>query len=266
MTNPIEDSTLPHVSSNGYMIRMENVHKRLGGKPILQGSDLLVEPGETRSIIGRSGEGKSVLIKHICGLMKADQGRVVVDGEDITHYKEKDLFRIRKKVGLIFQYAALFDSLNVLKNVGFSLYEERRLKESEIRDIVIHTLRLVKLGDILDKMPSELSGGMRKRVGLARAIVQKPKILLYDEPTSGLDPVTADAINDLIVSLAKELKATSVVITHDMASAFKISSHISMLLNGKVIFTGSPEETKATGNEIVQQFIHGRSEGPLSNM
>ncbi|MBN2329198.1 MAG: ABC transporter ATP-binding protein [Candidatus Omnitrophica bacterium] len=248
------------------MIQMKNVHKRLGGKPILQGADLFVAPGEIRSVIGRSGEGKSVLIKHVCGLMKADKGTVIVDSENITDYQEKDLFRIRKKVGLIFQYAALFDSLNVLKNVGFSLYEERKLKESEIRDIVMHTLRQVKLGDILDKMPSELSGGMKKRVGLARAIVQKPKILLYDEPTSGLDPVTADAINDLIASLAEELNATSVVITHDMASAFKISSHISMLLNGKVIFTGSPEETRETDNEIVQQFIQGKSVGPLSNM
>lgn len=248
------------------MIHLENVHKRLGGKSILQGASMFIAPGETRSVIGRSGEGKSVLIKHICGLMKADRGTVIVDGEEITNYSEKELLRIRKKVGLIFQYAALFDSLTVLQNVGFSLYEERIKKDSEIREIVIETLRLVKLGDILDKMPSELSGGMRKRVGLARAIVQKPKILLYDEPTSGLDPVTSDAINDLIISLAEELNATSVVITHDMASAFKISTKISMLLKGQIVYTGTPEEIRATDNQIVQQFIQGNSQGPLDNM
>jgi phospholipid/cholesterol/gamma-HCH transport system ATP-binding protein len=261
-----EISTVPNPLANGDMIHLENVYKKLGGKQILTGADMFIAPGETRSVIGRSGEGKSVLIKHICGLMKADEGLVIVDGEDITHYGEQELLLVRKKVGLIFQYAALFDSLNVLKNVGFSLYEERKLKESEIREIVINTLRLVKLGDILDKMPSELSGGMRKRVGLARAVVQKPKVLLYDEPTSGLDPVTSDAINDLIISLAEELHATSVVITHDMSSAFKISTKISMLLKGKVIFTGTPEEMRGTDNAIVQQFIQGNSNGPLDNM
>lgn len=261
-----ENSAVPNPLANGNMIHMENVHKKLGGKQILNGADMFIAPGETRSVIGRSGEGKSVLIKHVCGLMKADQGLVIVDGENITQYEEQDLLPVRKKVGLIFQYAALFDSLNVLQNVGFALYEERKLKESEIREIVINTLRLVKLGDILDKMPSELSGGMRKRVGLARAIVQKPKVLLYDEPTSGLDPVTSDAINDLIISMAEELHATSVVITHDMASAFKISTKISMLLKGKVIFTGTPDETRETDNAIVQQFIQGNSNGPLDNM
>lgn len=262
----LESSSVPDASANGEMIHLENVYKRLGGKQILKGANLFIAPGETRSVIGRSGEGKSVLIKHICGLMKADEGKVIVDGEDITHYDEKELLLIRKKVGLIFQYAALFDSLNVLQNVGFALYEERKLKDAEIREIVINTLRMVKLGDILDKMPSELSGGMRKRVGLARAIVQKPKVLLYDEPTSGLDPVTSDAINELIISLAEELNATSVVITHDMASAFKISTKISMLLKGKVIFTGTPHETRETDNEIVQQFIQGNSNGPLDNL
>jgi phospholipid/cholesterol/gamma-HCH transport system ATP-binding protein len=251
---------------NGDMIHLSGVHKQLGGKQILRGSDMFIAPGETRSVIGRSGEGKSVLIKHICGLMKADQGTVLVDGENISDYDEKELLPIRKKVGLIFQYAALFDSLNVLQNVGFSLFEERKLSEKEIREIVIENLHRVQLGDILDKMPSELSGGMRKRVGLARAIINKPKILLYDEPTSGLDPVTSDAINQLMIKLAKELNATSVVITHDMNSAFMISDKISMLLNGEVIFTGTPDETRNTDNEIVQQFIQGKSEGPLNNI
>ncbi len=268
MSNAIEDQHFQSSAngSNGDMIRMSGIHKRLGGKQILRGADMFVAPGETRSVIGRSGEGKSVLIKHICGLMKADQGTILVDGEDISDYDEKEMLPIRKKVGLIFQYAALFDSLNVLQNVGFSLFEERELSEKEIREIVIENLRMVQLGDILDKMPSELSGGMRKRVGLARAIINKPKILLYDEPTSGLDPVTSDAINQLMMKLAKELNATSVVITHDMNSAFMISDKISMLLNGEVIYTGSPTEIRNTDNEIVQQFILGKSEGPLNNI
>ncbi|MFB3785051.1 MAG: ABC transporter ATP-binding protein [bacterium] len=252
--------------SNGEMIRLDNVYKTLGGKPILRGATLAIFPGETRVIIGRSGEGKSVLIKHICGLFRPDAGEVYVDGAEISRLNEHELTPIRRKIGLLFQNAALFDSLNVLHNVGFTLYEERKLPESEIRGRVLETLKMVRLGDILDKMPSELSGGMRKRVGLARAIIQNPKILLYDEPTTGLDPVTSDAINDLIIQLAEDLRVTSVVITHDMVSAFKVATQISMLFEGRFHFTGTPEETRKTGDEIIQQFIQGRSEGPLTNM
>ncbi len=252
--------------ANGEMIRLDNVYKTLGGKAILRGATLSISPGETRVIIGRSGEGKSVLIKHICGLFRPDTGEVYVDGADISRLNERELTPIRRKIGLLFQNAALFDSLNVLHNVGFTLFEERRLGESEIREQVLETLRRVRLGDILDKMPSELSGGMRKRVGLARAIIQNPKILLYDEPTTGLDPVTSDAINDLIIQLAEELRVTSVVITHDMVSAFKVATQISMLYEGRFHFTGTPGETRETGDAIIQQFIQGRSEGPLTNM
>lgn len=246
------------------MIELKNVHKHLGGKDILRGANLDIQPGETRVILGRSGEGKSVLIKHICGLMKPDQGRVIVDGQDITDLGERELTPIRKnKIGLLFQNAALFDSLNVLQNVGFTLFEDG-VPLDEIRERVQKTLRMVRLGDVMDKMPSELSGGMRKRVGLARSIIQNPKILLYDEPTTGLDPVTSDAINDLIISLADELKVTSVVITHDMVSAFKIATQFAMLFEGTFLFSGSPDELRNSENEILQQFIHGKSEGPLT--
>lgn len=247
-------------------IELADLHIALGGKPILRGASLEIGEGETRVIIGRSGEGKSVLIKHVCGLLKPDSGEVYVDGEEISRYNDKQLLGVRKKIGLLFQNAALFDSLDVLHNVGFALYEEGRTKEDEIRGRVLDVLKMVRLGDILTKMPSELSGGMKKRVGLARAILQNPKILLYDEPTTGLDPVTSDAINDLIIDLSERMKVTSVVITHDMVSAFKIATRFSMLFEGRIIFTGSREETRATDNEIVQQFIQGKAEGPLSNL
>ena len=252
--------------SNGDMIRLDKVYKRLGNKQILNCTDMSIEPGETRVIIGRSGEGKSVTIKHISGLMRPDKGRIWVDGEEISHYSEKELQPVRKKIGFLFQNAALFDSLDVLHNVGFSLYESKEYSEKEIRDAALETLRLVRLENILEKMPSELSGGMKKRVGLARAIIQKPKIILYDEPTTGLDPVTSCAINELIISLSEQLKVTSVVITHDMASAFKIATKFSMLFEGKILYTGTPEEIRSTDNPIIQQFIQGKSEGPLSNM
>ncbi|RJP20983.1 MAG: ABC transporter ATP-binding protein [Candidatus Omnitrophota bacterium] len=248
------------------MIRLEDLYKRLGGKQILNGANLAIEEGETRVIIGRSGEGKSVLIKHICRLFQPDRGRVYIEGEEISQLSETELDSTRKKIGYLFQNAALFDSLNVLKNVGFALFEEKQFSEDEIREQVLDVLRLVRLGDILEKMPSELSGGMRKRVGLARAIIQKPKIILYDEPTTGLDPITSDAINDLIISLSQQLNVTSVVITHDMVSAFKIASKFSMLLEGRIIYTGSPDEVRTTDNEIIQQFIQGKSTGPLSNL
>ncbi len=256
----------PTQVSQEFMVRLVEVYKKLGGKQILQGASLDITPAETRVVIGRSGEGKSVLIKHICGLMKADQGQVVVDGEDITHHSEHELFPARKKIGLLFQNAALFDSLNILHNVGFALFEQKTIPPEEIEEQVVEVLKRVRLGDILNKMPSELSGGMKKRVGLARAIIQKPKILLYDEPTTGLDPVTSDAINELIIDLAEDENMTSIVITHDMTSAFKVGTQISMLYEGKILFTGSPDETKETDNPIVQQFIQGNSEGPLTNM
>jgi phospholipid/cholesterol/gamma-HCH transport system ATP-binding protein len=251
---------------NGHMIVLDEVFKKLGGKPILNGTTMQIDSGETRVIIGRSGEGKSVTIKHICGLMQPDQGTIYVDGEEIAGYDDRQLLPVREKIGFLFQNAALFDSLNVLHNVGFSLYESKKYSDAEIREQVLETLQLVRLGNILEKMPSELSGGMKKRVGLARAIIKKPKIILYDEPTTGLDPVTADAINELIISLSEQLHVTSVVITHDMVSAFKIASKFSMLFEGKIIYTGTPEETRTTDHPIIHQFIQGKAEGPLSNL
>ncbi len=248
------------------MVRLEDVSITLGGKRILRGCNLTVNAGETRVIMGRSGEGKSVTIKHVCGLLKPDSGNVYVDGEEIAKYNERELLHVRKKIGLLFQNAALFDSMDVLHNVGFALYEEGKLDHDEIEDRVVEVLKTVRLKDVVHKMPSELSGGMKKRVGLARAILQHPKILLYDEPTTGLDPVTSDAINDLIIKLADELHVTSLIITHDMQSAFKVADTFSMLFEGKIIYTGTPEEVRDTDNEIIHQFVNGKADGPLSNL
>lgn len=258
-TKPTETAS----TANQAMIRVVDLYKRLGGRQILDGASLDIAPGETHIILGRSGEGKSVMIKHICGLMKPDSGQVFVDGQDIAPLSERDLDVVRKKIGLLFQNAALFDSMDVLHNVGFALFEEKQ-NENEIAERVRETLKMVRLGDILYKMPSELSGGMRKRVGLARAIIQQPKILLYDEPTTGLDPVTSDAINDLIIKLSREMKVTSVVITHDMVSAFKVGDCFSMLFKGKFIFSGSKEEIQNSDDPLIQQFIQGKAEGPLA--
>ncbi len=250
--------------TNDAMIRVSGVEKRLADKWVLKGVDLSIPAGETHVIIGRSGEGKSVLLKHLCGLFQPDSGKIWIDGEEIASLSEKELYRVRAKIGMLFQGAALFDSLNVKENVGFALYEHQKLSEEEIESRVLRNLQMVKLGNVMDKMPSELSGGMRKRVGLARAITQDPLIILYDEPTTGLDPVTSDAINDLIIQMAEQLKVTSVVVTHDLASAFKIGSRFSMLHGGKVIYTGTPDEVRKTDNTYIRQFIEGKAAGPLT--
>jgi len=246
------------------MIRICGLKKKLAGKWVLMGVDLTIPRGETHVVMGQSGEGKSVLLKHLCGLFRPDEGEIWIDGQEISRLSEKGLYPVRAKIGMLFQGAALFDSLTVMENVGFALYEHDRLPEVEIERRVLDNLRMVKLGNILDKMPSELSGGMRKRVGLARAIAQRPKIILYDEPTTGLDPVTADAINDLIIHLAEQLQVTSVVVTHDLASAFKVGDRCSMLFGGKIIYTGTPAEIRETTNPYIRQFVEGRAEGPLT--
>ncbi len=245
-------------------VEVRGLKKRLGVVDVLQHVNMKIEPGEARVILGRSGEGKSVLLKHLCGLFRADAGEVYIQGVEITRLPERELYKACAKVGMLFQGAALFDSLTVEENVGFTLFEHSTKKRREIREIVAHNLEMVRLKDVMHKMPSELSGGMRKRVGLARVITQEPDIILYDEPTTGLDPVTGDAINDLIVQLAEELNVTSVIVTHDMASAFKIADKISMLLTGKIIFTGTVEETKDTDNAYVHQFVNGLAHGPLT--
>jgi phospholipid/cholesterol/gamma-HCH transport system ATP-binding protein len=246
------------------MIEIKDLHKSFGGLTVLRGVNLTVEKGESMTVIGGSGSGKSVLIKHIIGLLFPDKGKVIVDGQVLNELKEFDLNELRKKFGMLFQGAALFDSLTVWENVGFSLKQHTKQSDQEIKKIVTEKLALVGLKDVEDKMPSELSGGMKKRVGLARAICMDAEIILYDEPTTGLDPITADAINDLIVDLRKKLGVTSVAITHDMQSAYKISDRIAMLYKGEIQEIGTPDQIRNTTNPIVRQFITGSAVGPIT--
>lgn len=245
------------------MIGIISLHKSFNSKHVLRGIDLKVEKGESVVVIGGSGSGKSVLIKHIIGILKPDRGDIFIDGINITRLKENELYTVRKKFGMLFQGAALFDSMRVWENVGFSLLRNKTASVKEIKEIAIEKLKLVGLTGIENLMPSELSGGMKKRVGLARAIAHEPEILLYDEPTTGLDPIMADAINDLIVEMRERLRITSVSITHDMMSAYKIADRIAMLYEGKIIETGTPTEIKNSQNPIVRQFITGSAVGPI---
>lgn len=245
------------------MIHLDEVYKAFNSNHVLTGTSFVVKKGESRVVIGGSGSGKSVILKHIVGILKPDRGRVLIDGLDIAGLKEHDLYEIRKKFGMLFQMAALFDSMSVGENVGFALSRKGTLKPAEIKEIAVQKLKLVGLVNVENLMPSELSGGMKKRVGLARAIAHEPEILLYDEPTTGLDPITADAINDLIVDLRERLKVTSVAITHDMHSSYKIGDSISMLYQGKIIATGTPDEIRNTDDPIVRQFITGSAVGPI---
>ncbi|MGE5809600.1 MAG: ABC transporter ATP-binding protein [Nitrospirota bacterium] len=246
------------------MIEITNLHKNFGSQHVLRGVNLTVEKGESMTVIGGSGSGKSVLIKHIIGLLFPDQGQVKVAGQVLNDLDEHHLNELRKKFGMLFQMAALFDSLTVWENVGFGLKQHTKLSDQEIRKIATEKLALVGLKDVEDKMPVDLSGGMRKRVGLARAIAMDAEIILYDEPTTGLDPITADSINDLIVDLKKKLGVTSVAITHDMQSAYKISDRIAMLYKGQIIETGTPDEIRSSQNPIVHQFITGSAVGPIT--
>ena len=245
------------------MIEIRDVHKSFESKHILRGASLIVEKGESPVVIGGSGSGKSVLLKHIIGLLKPDKGTVIVDSADLVMIDERRLNDIRKKFGMLFQSAALFDSMKVWQNVGFGLKRHTRMADSEIREIATEKLRMVGLAGVEDEMPSNLSGGMRKRVGLARAIAMEPEILLYDEPTTGLDPIMADAINDLIIKMNEKFNATSVTITHDMVSAFKIADTIAMLYNGVIIAKGTPAEIQESSDPVVRQFVEGRAEGPI---
>lgn len=245
------------------MIEIINLHKAFGNHQVLKGVNLKVEKGESMVVIGGSGSGKSVLLKHIIGLLKPDKGNVFINGTDITTLKEKELYEIRKKFGMLFQMSALFDSMSVWENVGFSLIRHKKMNEKKAKEVAIEKLRLVGLVGVEDLMPAELSGGMKKRVGLARAIAHEPEILLYDEPTTGLDPIMADAINQLIIDMKKHLSVTSVAITHDMNSAYKIGDRIAMLYDGKIIEIGTPDKIKNTDNPIVKQFITGSAIGPI---
>ena len=244
------------------MIRIENLHKHFGENYVLRGVNLEIYDGETVTIIGGSGCGKTVLLKHIVGLLKPDIGKIYVDDVEITSLPEKELNEIQKKFGYLFQSGALFDSLSAGENVAFGL-RNMNLPEEVIKKKVSDCLGHVGLEGIENIKPAELSGGMKKRVALARAIARDPKYILYDEPTTGLDPIFADAINDLILHLQKTLKVTSIVVTHDLKSAYKVSNRIAMLYEGKIIEIGTPEEIKNTKNPYVQQFIQGLSEGPI---
>ncbi|MBU2228518.1 MAG: ABC transporter ATP-binding protein [Proteobacteria bacterium] len=248
------------------MIKLVDLHKSFGKQKVLDGVDLEIEEGKTTVIIGRSGGGKSVLLKHIIGLFKPDSGQVLVDGTDIAKLGDRDLNDIRKKFGMLFQEAALFDSMTVGENVAFPLREHTRMKEREIRETVADRLRSVGLTGVEEKMPSELSGGMRKRVGLARAIAMRPQIVLFDEPTTGLDPVMTEAIKRLIIDTQKKFNFTCVVISHDIQSIFEIGNRIAMLYEGKIIEYGSPEELRASRNPVTVQFLSGSIDGPIRIM
>jgi len=252
----------PH-DNDAVTISARDVYKSFRGKRVLSGLDLDVRRGETLVIIGRSGCGKSVFLKHIIGIMKPDSGRISIDGVDITGLKGDTLNNIRRKFGMVFQGAALFDSLTVGQNVGFYLYEYTQTDPAEIRETVEEKLRLVGMEGIQELKPAELSGGMKKRVSLARAIAHDPGIVLYDEPTTGLDPIMADVINELIIKLSEQLDVTSVVVTHDMVSAYKIADRIAMMYGGKIIAVGSAQEIKESQDPFVQQFVTGRAVGPI---
>lgn len=245
------------------MINLIDIYKSFNEQKVLNGVNLEMKSGQITVIIGQSGGGKSVLLKHIIGLIRPDRGEVLVDGVDIARLNDRKLNDIRKNFGMLFQEAALFDSMTVGENVAFPLNEHTRLNQRQIDEIVHQKLLQVGLRDVAHKMPSELSGGMRKRVGLARAIALDPKIILFDEPTTGLDPITADAIDRLIVDTQKHTKATCVAISHDIESTFKIAQTVAMLYQGKIVEVGSPEEIKASKNPALQQFIQRKAEGPI---
>jgi phospholipid/cholesterol/gamma-HCH transport system ATP-binding protein len=246
-------------------IQLENLYKSFGGRVVLNGMSIEVERGESLVIVGGSGTGKSVTLKHIIGLLRPDRGRVVIDGNDITAMKEVELNRFRRHFGMAFQEGALFDSMSVFENVAFPLRRHTKMTQKEVRARVEECLEQVHLHNVEGKKPSELSGGMRRRVGFARAISLQPDILLFDEPTTGLDPVISDVIADLIVEMDRTLNVTTVTITHDMKVAFKIATRVAMLYNGCIIEEGTPEEFQRSQDPIVRQFIEGRADGPLTD-
>lgn len=247
------------------MIRIVDLQRAFGSNKVLCGVNLEIERGETMVIIGQSGSGKSVLIKHLIGLIKPDRGEIYIDGVEITRLKEAELHKVTRKFGMLFQGSALFDSMTVAQNVGFGLERYMNFPPQKISELVKESLAKVGLRGVEGLMPHELSGGMKKRVGLARAIAYNPEIILYDEPSTGIDPIRADAINDLINMMKKELGVTSVVITHDMKSSYKVADRIAMLYEGRIIEIGTPEEIRKTQNPVIQQFIHGRAAGPIVN-
>ncbi|SBW12470.1 ABC-type transport system involved in resistance to organic solvents [uncultured Alphaproteobacteria bacterium] len=246
-------------------IRLRDVHKRFGDKIVLDGVDLDVGKGESLVVIGGSGTGKSVLIKCIQGILRPESGSIRIDGEEVVGMGSKRLEAVNARIGMLFQGAALFDSLPVWENVAFGVLQTTKISRKDAFDLAVDTLAKVGLSaDVAKLWPAELSGGMQKRVGLARAIATEPEIIFFDEPTTGLDPIMADVINDLIVTCVKRLGATAVTITHDMASARKIADRVAMLYKGRLVWVGPIGEIDNSGNPYVDQFIHGRAEGPIT--
>jgi phospholipid/cholesterol/gamma-HCH transport system ATP-binding protein len=241
------------------MIEVRKLSKSFGGNQVLRDVDLSVDEGKTLVVLGRSGCGKSVVLKHLIGLLKPDSGQVLVDGEDVTNLPERKLTAVRRKVGMLFQSAALFDSMSVEGNLAFPLLEQGMRDPKEIDDRVAEALHMVELGGEQGKMPADLSGGMRKRVGLARTIVGRPRCILYDEPTTGLDPITSDSINHMIRRLQRKLGVTSIVVTHDMKTAFHCADRVALLHEGRVHFDGTVEGMRASTDPVLVDFIEGRS-------
>ena len=246
------------------MIEVINLTKSFEGRLVLDTVNLTIQTGETMVVIGRSGCGKSVLLKHLVGLLGPDSGQVVIDGQDVTKLGALALQKLRMRFGMVFQGAALFDSLTVGENVGFALREHRLMREREVAARVAECLDMVGLSGIESLKPAQLSGGMRKRVGIARALAMRPDILLFDEPTTGVDPVMAGVVNVLIKTLHERLCVTVVVVTHDMVSAYQVADRIAMLYEGRIIAVGSPAETQRTENPVVRQFVRGEPQGPIT--
>lgn len=242
------------------IIRLVNAHKAFGSLHVLRGLNLAFERGKTTVVLGPSGTGKSVLLKHICALLKPDAGEVWFNNQRVDQMRESDLVEVRKKIGYLFQMGALFDSMTVGDNVCFPLVEHAAISPAERRDRCAEALAMVGLAGIEGKMPADLSGGQRKRVALARAVVLRPEVVLYDEPTTGLDPIRADVINELILALARHLHVTSIVVTHDMVSANKVADRMVMLYDGVVVADGTPDAIRDHDSDLVQRFIHGRAD------
>lgn len=244
-------------------ISIQNLHKSFGEKKVLQGINLDIYEGEVLYVIGKSGTGKSVLLKHITGLMHPDQGQVFVDERNIFDLSSSEMMQVRSRFGVLFQMAALFDSMNVYENVSFALKRFTKKSEEELRELVAQKLLLVGLKGMEEKYPSDLSMGMQKRVGLARAIAMEPQVVLYDEPTTGVDPILAAAVDDLITTLNQELGVTSIVISHDMQSSFRTAHRVGMLYNGNFVLVGTPDDFKNSENAVVRQFVEGSAQGPM---
>ena len=246
------------------LLKLDGVEKSFGAKQVLRGVSLDVARGQSLVVIGGSGSGKSVMLKNALGLMTPDKGQIFFDGEDVTNATGKAREQMRARIGMLFQSGALFDSLTVWENVAFRLINTEGTKRKDAKERAIETLKKVRLGaDVAGLYPAEISGGMQKRVSLARSIISKPDLIFFDEPTTGLDPITADAINDLIVEMVRGLGAAAVSITHDMASARKIADEIAMLFEGRIIWRGPASEVDRSGNEYVDQFVNGRADGPI---